>query len=740
LGDLLFALDESKLEDITLFLDIIIYIDSFDFGGLSGDIFGYVYENYLKELYADVNKGQYFTDPAIAELMLSEIGWTVENLQLKIESKDWDSFSIIDPACGSGAFLYTAVKTLVKAAQKSNLEPTQIIKLVVDNVVGFDVEEFPLYLTEMNILMRLLPVIYSDHTTPQPVENRLKIFWTEDSLSEFLDIYSSNKTYESDQNTIFEPIICEQKRFMRDEKELEILKVETLTAKRKKFDYVIANPPYIGYNESSKMGIKYFDKIKSKEVKLNDVYGVNMHSTPDRHKKYSPKPNLYAFFLALNHALLKTGGKFCFIIPQTLLTAGDLDVVRFYLASKFEINLLFTFENNLFINRGVKQTNKIATSSLIVLATKGSNSKHTKILNYESSNDSAIETFINFGQNKNLNKKKILQKELLEKYSNWNWIKHSDQEKLLYSQYQKNSQSIELYYNHDTAEREFGARFWFDKGLVFPKEKIVETISDYQLTRLGKNYGIDYKNQWIDTKSIILPKGSQGLAVFDQKYKIIWSYMNANKFYHSSKNVMISFNQVVISTNSELESKYLFGILNSSLSWKILNLNLSSDHEQALIIGIKSIKNFIRVPNIDTDQKKKWKLELVELAQRLLDCENVELQDLVDFDSDLLLRPQYESWSVHSGNLHLTIGNHTVNFAIKNKSNESEIFETLESIYGKPIVIGDNPILLSDLKKININSTKSQSKIKNQIDGLVLELYEMSEWAEFFWGIKKPQH
>jgi type I restriction-modification system DNA methylase subunit len=367
---LLESLDDPEINDVTLFLDIIIYIDKYDFSGLGGDIFGYIYENYLKELYSDENKGQYFTDPNIAELMLVEMGWSVENLVEKIKNKE--GLSLIDPACGSGTFLYSAVKTLIKAGQKANLESVKIINLVVENIVGFDVEEFPLYLAEMNILMRLLPLIYEDLDNPTPVEKRLKIFWTEDSLSEFTDIASYNQGLVRDQNTnpLFEPVPSQFHKFMRDEKDLKKLKEELLDTKRQKFDFVIANPPYIGYNESSKMGIKYFKQIRNKEVKLNDVFGVNLHSTPDRHKKYSPKPNLYAFFLALNNALLKSDGIFSFIIPQTLLTAGDLDVLRYFISKNFKLQKLITFQNNLFIDRGVKQTKKVATSSLVIVAQK----------------------------------------------------------------------------------------------------------------------------------------------------------------------------------------------------------------------------------------------------------------------------------------------------------------------------------------------------------------------------------
>ena len=715
LTKLIFEL-KNELTDVALFLDIIIYTDRFDFGGLSGDIFGYIYENYLKELYSDENKGQYFTDPKIAELMLGEMDWTVENLTLKLKNNEFGELSLIDPACGSGTFLYSATRTLIKAGQKANLDSKKIIDLVIDNIVGFDVEEFPLYLAEMNILMRLLPIIYTDPKNPQAVEKRLKIFWTEDSLSEFVSIQNHNQTLakEKEANPLFEnDLPYPYQKFMRDENELNKLKEDLLDTKRQKFDYVIANPPYIGYNECSKMGIKYFNTIKKKELKLNNVFGVNLHSTPDRHKKYSPKPNLYAFFLALNNTLLKSNGQFCFIIPQTLLTAGDLDVVRYFLTSNFQIQKLITFQNNLFIDRGVKQTKQVATSSLIILAKKSLKNANTQVLNYHKSEATMTETKSDLLTRKNCKVKKIPQSELLAKYENWNWIKHNLTELAFYQKYLQNSQSLEIYYNHKKAQKEFGDKFWFDKGLVFPKDKIKNTKSDYQLIKLGKKFEVQYLQLWISKESVTLPKGSQGFEVFEQKYKIIWSYMNPNKFLISNKQVIILFNQVVISSNNFREILYLQSVLNSTLSWKIFDLQLSSKYEQALILGIKTIKNYIRIPILDTPDKLKQKQELIQLAGELLDCEKVVLGDLIDFDSVGVLPPKFTKWEIKDQNLVL---DSKFSFVIISEQSLIEEILTKE-------IIGE--FGLNQLQNLPIFDKPKQDKIKIQMDEIVYKLYQM---------------
>jgi hypothetical protein len=56
---------------------------------------------------------------------------------------------------------------------------------------------------------------------------------------------------------------------------------------------------------------------------------------------------------------------------------------------------------------------------------------------------------------KNCEVKDIPQTELFHKYDNWNWIKHSQQDLDLYQKYLENSQSLEIYYNHEKAQKEF---------------------------------------------------------------------------------------------------------------------------------------------------------------------------------------------------------------------------------------------------------------------------------------------
>ena len=74
--------------------------------------------------------------------------------------------------------------------------------------------------------------------------------------------------------------------------------------------------------------------------------------------------------MALGFALLKDDGKFCYIIPQTMLTKPDYDVVRYHLSHDYTIDSLITFAGKLFVGRSTDQSKAIYTSSLILVCTK----------------------------------------------------------------------------------------------------------------------------------------------------------------------------------------------------------------------------------------------------------------------------------------------------------------------------------------------------------------------------------
>ncbi|PIU83718.1 MAG: hypothetical protein COS68_02510, partial [Elusimicrobia bacterium CG06_land_8_20_14_3_00_38_11] len=620
---------ENQLSDVSLWLDIFVFIKKYRFENVKNEIFGFIYENYLKELYEDEKKGQYFTDPAVVNFMLQQIGYTEKEIKGKIENDQSDKLSIIDPSCGSGTFLYSAVDQIMQSFSSATKDASEKIEEVVTkNVFGLDIEEFPLYLAEMNIIMRMLPYIISEKYN-NPVDKKIKVFLTNDSIAEFVSTPIDNTEVDeyvrvknggngvADAQMIFPGLAIQEPEFdsfMRVSEDIKEMKesLKNNRIPRRRFDYVIANPPYVGYNECSKQEILIFKMLQGKvkpKVNLNNIYGINLHSIPDNRKKRPPKPNLYAFFVAVGLALLKDNGKLCYIIPQNILTTGDYDVLRYHLANFTTIEKIITFNRNLFISRGVNQKKVISTSSLIFVVSKKppTNTHGVDIINYRNGEDTIEDTLANILAGKKIDKKKVLQTDLLKNVANWSFIKQGTFLIKFQNEYQKNSTDISIYYDHDQAMQKFNSKFFFDIGYYINERKVLQSPSNkdlhYQYPKLNRKFltVVEYKGYWPNIRTgnsqmtIKLLKNNQEYNLLDSKYKIIWSYANPSHFHFSDKPIIWARNQIcAIGSENKKEILYLFSILDSEITNKILISNLKTETEKDFLVSTSSVKEYVR--------------------------------------------------------------------------------------------------------------------------------------------------
>lgn len=483
-----FWLTQLTLDAVRPFLDLYQFIFSFDFKDVKQDLFGAVYENYLKELYKndDTKKWQVFTPPEIVEFMLDEIWYTTEYIKERIEhywlenvkqelDEKWmfniEWLSLIDPACGSWTFLYKwawrilwAIYKLRKENKLTDLQAWWLSEsLIVNNIVWFDIEAFPLYLAEMNILQTLLFFNIDPQTGKilNMINKPIKIFSTQDSISEFSDLESSmmqdleqivlNEWFENslftkrDNATIFNlkadiqqfdpdafiqkiefQLACKElespvyvltdknlitkktktfwdtygkslmknvdslsnlKKYLKENHELvheqfkkrwktQAPRIEAMkkkvaelvgkqTTKRMKFDFVIANPPYV------KGEIKY-DSKDIFWININDPKYAQIHlSNWDKLKIWNSQFNIYWYFYYLWFYLLKKDALLCYITPRTILQQPSFHKLRQYIKKNLQIESIYDFGLwSLFYERGLSQSIHVATDSTILKISK----------------------------------------------------------------------------------------------------------------------------------------------------------------------------------------------------------------------------------------------------------------------------------------------------------------------------------------------------------------------------------
>ncbi|MCX6759100.1 MAG: Eco57I restriction-modification methylase domain-containing protein [Candidatus Nealsonbacteria bacterium] len=723
---------KNELHDVSPWLDIFVFIKKYNFANVRNEIFGYIYENYLKELYKEEQKGQYFTDPDVVNFMLKQIGYNPENIKKRLDNNPEENYiSIIDPSCGSGTFLYSAVNQIINAVPNgSENSSKEVEELVNENVFGLDIAEFPLYLAEMNIVMRMLPLIINEKYN-NPIDKKIKVFWTKDSISEF--IFSEINNTENDlmgigggQRPLFniKKLEFEFDSYMREKGDLENTK-KSMRPPRKRFDYVIGNPPYIGYNESSKQGVLIVKLIQDKKVQMSDIYGVNLNTVPNRIKPYSPKPNLYAFFIALGIALLKDNGKLCYIIPQTLLNAGDLDVLRYHLAKFTTLEKIIIFSGKMFIGRGLKQDKPVPTSSLIFVLSRKIPlaTNKVKVINYKNPDDNIEETLQNILKGEKISEKEIPQEELLQNVANWNFIKQEKKFLNFHEEYKKNTIDISSFRVKLTPNDDFS----FDGGVIINEDSIKNRANDdcfeifdyktndwdaYTISKSEKYYPIN--------GSFEFPSGSQGIATFHKKFKIIWRTRFANRFQFTDRNILLINNQsLTVSSNSKNELLFYFSLLNSPITKLILEENLRQENEKDYFIPLRAIKEFVRIPKI-TDGNQKIKNEIINSVEKMLKLGEETLSHFVDFSKVMLQK--FDNVSVESNNLILEKDKEKIKIHIKGGKNL--VKKTIDEKYNsKGLKLEKSIISLSELKTLPIIDYDKQQELKNYIDDLVFALY-----------------
>ena len=144
-----------------------------------------------------------------------------------------------------------------------------------------------------------------------------------------------------------------------------------------------------------------------------------------------------------------------------------------------------------------------------------------------------------------------------------------------------------------------------------------------------------------------------------------------------------------------------------------------NENEETLTIALslKSVKSEIRIPKI-TDGNQFIKDEIIKYTEQMLDLEDVQLQDLVDFSN--ITKQKFDSAEVRGNNLILTKNGQTYKALIK--SEKDVVNAVIEENYDeKSLLPGE--VVLSELKYLMALDKNLQESLKDYIDDLVFALY-----------------
>jgi len=311
-------------------------------------------EDLLKVLYQELVEsgdrqqlGEFYTPDWLAELTLDDIGYKRGTL--------------LDPACGSGTFLFCAIRRLRAAGLKGN----QLIKTALDSVTGIDVHPVAALMAKANILLAL-----SAELPKYPDEVYLRVYLAdtlmtgEDTKKRALAIKAGeNEAFHiplesiekaRDLDTLIDKLVqlAERGAESGDSKEraeqgfIKALKgyspletflwrqnfnlaVELVKHKRnsvwafilknayrpaylrrQKVDVIVANPPWLSLRDVQDPAYK----TKIKEL----AFRYNLLEKTDR-KLFTQLDTSTVFFAHCEHEFLRDGGTMAFVMPRSVI-------------------------------------------------------------------------------------------------------------------------------------------------------------------------------------------------------------------------------------------------------------------------------------------------------------------------------------------------------------------------------------------------------------------------------------
>jgi type I restriction-modification system DNA methylase subunit len=293
----------------TVLVDALYELANFYLGALKDDALGMIYEQEL-DIIDKQNKGQYYTDRAVIRFMWDRVGFNRASAFFREDGKKREPKKILDVAAGSGGFLVEAARRVRELAfpHHKSFEDVELTRrFILFGLFGMEISPFPYYITEINLLIQLTPLI-------REMSQRRRAIIKEGTpigviQGDSLTLYNEASELFVKEEVGKYPVNNNIIRFGRDTAKQRIFDKMYSSSD---FDYCLANPPYIREDDHKEL----FRRTKQ---------------LPVGREFYQGKMDYYHFFVELGLSKLREGGKLCFITTSYWLQAVGASNLRRYI-------------------------------------------------------------------------------------------------------------------------------------------------------------------------------------------------------------------------------------------------------------------------------------------------------------------------------------------------------------------------------------------------------------------------
>ena len=353
-------MDSIRQESIDVLYGLAAELQVYDLSAIRQDLLKQLYQN-LVDSETRHSLGEYYTPDWLAQLTLQEIDYHAPQ-------------SLFDPACGSGTFLFSAIRRLAD----NGLTGRDLVEFALNNIMGTDVHPLAVTIARINYLLALtehlkegtgeskllpLPVFMADALI-RPLENRSanavtipvdlrqdelfripidsasdadKLTETIEQMDDFAKLVNDpypmsqivtlfkqvvQDIYDGLTNPIFINLWASNLQLLsklihegRNRIWAYILKnlSRPLVLAEKQFDVVAGNPPWLSYR---------FIKSKTYQDEVKDLYIYYQLIKSGKVNLFTQMDLSTLFFAHARDRYLKSDGTLAFVMPRSVITGA----------------------------------------------------------------------------------------------------------------------------------------------------------------------------------------------------------------------------------------------------------------------------------------------------------------------------------------------------------------------------------------------------------------------------------